>query len=598
MIKTYQKILDLLTPREKRLFLALMCMTVIMGCLEVLGIISIVPFLALASNPDVIHTNDRMSAVYDYMGFESDREFLKAAGLFVFCMFFLSIAFKTFVTYALIRFSTMRNFSIASRLLRGYLRQPYAWFLNRHSADLGRSILSEVDQVVTRSVMPAMKLLMQSITTAAIVCMLMLVDPLVTIAAAAALGGSYALVFLIMRQRLLDIGSLRVKANLERYQMAQEALGGIKEVKVLGLEEGYLNRFSAPARRFASTQAASKIISQIPRHILQAVAFGGLLILMLAMLAEEDQTLNESIPLLGLFALAGNRLFPALQDIYISVTTMRFGAPALDALHKEFADLSGREPKQRNETPMGLHSEIEFDGVRFAYPGASSPALRNMDLKIAANTSVGLVGGTGAGKTTAVDVIMGLLEPQEGSIRVDGVEITRQNRSAWLRTIGYVPQHIFLTDDTVAANIAFGIDAEEIDMEAVERAARIAELHDFVTGEMPKGYDTMVGERGVRLSGGQRQRIGIARALYHNPDVLVMDEATSALDNLTERAVMDAVHNLAGAKTVIMIAHRLSTVQRCDRIVLMENGRIAVQGSYQELMESSPSFRAMAAAHA
>ena len=236
--------------------------------------------------------------------------------------------------------------------------------------------------------------------------------------------------------------------------------------------------------------------------------------------------------------------------------------------------------------------------MHFSYPLAERKALQGLSLTIPARTTVGIVGGTGAGKTTAVDLMLGLLDMQEGTLAVDGVPITPRNVRAWQDTIGYVPQHIFLTDDTVASNVAFGLPPDQIDHAAVERAARIAELHGFVTEELPQGYDTVVGERGIRLSGGQRQRIGIARALYHDPDVLIMDEATSALDNLTERAVMDAVHNLGHAKTIILIAHRLTTVQACDTIFMLEHGQLVAQGSYNELLDTSRKFRAMAVGHA
>jgi ABC-type multidrug transport system fused ATPase/permease subunit len=252
-------------------------------------------------------------------------------------------------------------------------------------------------------------------------------------------------------------------------------------------------------------------------------------------------------------------------------------------------------PARSAAVPLRLTERLELEGMRYAYPKSERGALDGLDLAIDARTTVGIVGGTGAGKTTTVDVILGLLAPQAGELRVDGVPVTEANRRGWQNAIGYVPQSIFLTDDSVAANIAFGLPADEIDHAAVERAAKIAELHNFVMDELPEGYATQVGERGVRLSGGQRQRIGIARALYHDPDVLILDEATSALDNLTEKAVMDAVHNLGHAKTIILIAHRLSTVRDCDMIFMLERGRVVARGSYDELLESSQKFRAMAA---
>ena len=368
---------------------------------------------------------------------------------------------------------------------------------------------------------------------------------------------------------------------------------------MLGLEDAYLRRFRRPAAVFARTQALAAILGTIPRYVLEAVAFGGMLIIVLVLLARAEGRLEEAIPVLGVFAFAGVRMFPAMQKVYDSFTKLRFGGYALDALHRELTESRPAHPlpAQKGEA-LDLKERLTLENIYYSYPSTDKPALNGLSMSIDALTTVGVVGGSGAGKTTAVDVILGLLWPQDGVLRVDGVVINEHNRRAWQRSIGYVPQHIFLADETVAANIAFGVPRKQIDMDAVKRAARLSELDRFVTEELPQGYETMVGERGVRLSGGQRQRIGIARALYYDPSVLVFDEATSALDNLTERAVIDAVHNLSGAKTIIMIAHRLTTVQRCNEIILLEEGQIAARGSYEELMEESEAFQRLASAAA
>jgi ABC-type multidrug transport system fused ATPase/permease subunit len=326
-----------------------------------------------------------------------------------------------------------------------------------------------------------------------------------------------------------------------------------------------------------------------------------MLLLLLVLLKKEGGELANVLPLIALYAFVGMRLMPALQQVFGAFAKLRFGQPALEALHRDLveAEQAGAPLTAgvRTETHkvLPLKESIALDGIVYTYPQADKPALNNLSLTISARSTVGFVGSTGAGKTTAVDLILGLLEPQQGHLKIDGQPVNGKALRAWQRNIGYVPQSIFLTDDTVAANIAFGVPLSKIDQIAVERAARIAELHDFVINEMPKGYGTLVGERGVRLSGGQRQRIGIARALYHDPEVLVLDEATSALDNLTEKAVMDAVHNLGHRKTIIIIAHRISTVKECDSIFLLENGEHRGQGTFEELTEINERFRAMAA---
>jgi ABC-type multidrug transport system fused ATPase/permease subunit len=324
-----------------------------------------------------------------------------------------------------------------------------------------------------------------------------------------------------------------------------------------------------------------------------------MILLVMILLLQRGADLAAMIPTLGVIAAAGLRLIPALQQIYQLFTAMRQGAATLASVHRDMTGLDQehfRHRSQRENVPARpLRRRLDLEGICFAYPGTDRSALRGLDLTIEANTTIGIVGGTGAGKTTLVDIMLGLLDPAEGVMRVDGEPITPETRRAWQKTLGYVPQTIFLSDGTVAENIAFGLPPDRIDHAAVERAARVAALHDFVTTELPEGYNTRVGERGVRLSGGQRQRVGIARALYHDPAMLILDEATSALDNLTERAVMEAVHNITGQKTIVMIAHRLSTVRNCDRIFLLRNGRVAASGRFEDLVRADDEFRRMAA---
>jgi ABC-type multidrug transport system fused ATPase/permease subunit len=292
--------------------------------------------------------------------------------------------------------------------------------------------------------------------------------------------------------------------------------------------------------------------------------------------------------------MATMRLLPSLQQIYFGMVTIRSAGPVLDVIVADFASSPPPLPDPEPDAPpMKLERELALDGVSFAYDSTDRPTLQGVDLTIPARATVGIVGGTGAGKTTLVDLVLGLLSPASGAIRVDGTTLTPDNLRSWRGSIAYVPQTIFLTDDTIAANIAFGVPKAEIDMAAVEHAAQVAALHDFILSDLPAGYETRVGERGVRLSGGQRQRIGIARAMYRDPTLLIMDEATSALDNVTEREVMEAVQRIRGDKTIILIAHRLSTVRSCDTIFLMERGRLLAQGSYDTLLATSAVFRRM-----
>ena len=598
---TVRMLFGLLTPAERRQAYLLLGMILVMAIVDVVGIASIMPFMSLLASPEAIHTNRFLGAAYTTLGFTDPKKFLIFIGTWVFVILVVSISFKAATSWAITYFSTMRNYSIARRLVAGYLAQPYDWFLNRHSAELGKSALSEVQAVVDQAIVPILRMIAQGTVVVAIFSFLIALDPLLALVVGGAMGGMYGLIYLAFRGFLSRIGKDRLAANEARFTVLGEAFGGIKEVKVGGLVPHWLRRFDAAAHRFARTQFLARVVSLMPRFVLEIVAFGGMIILSLVLM-NRGNGLQAVLPILAVYALAGYRLLPALQLFYSDLATYKFMGPALLKLHEDFSEHRrelATDSSQKNSS-AGLWTQdtpqhaIMLDNVTYTYPNARSPALHDLTLRIRARTTVGFVGKTGSGKTTAVDIILGLLQPQTGSLMVDDQKITSENQKAWQRSIGYVPQTIFLTDESITGNIAFGVPKSEIDQLAVEHAARIANLHEFVVNELPSGYDTVVGERGVRLSGGQRQRIGIARALYHKPKVIVLDEATSALDNLTEQAVMDAVYNLGETATVVIIAHRLSTVRECDYIYILDHGQLIGEGSFEELNATDSRFRALA----
>lgn len=596
---TIRKALALLTPREKRRGMLLLAIATLMALLEVVGVASVMPFLAVMADPRRIEASRLLTRLYDGLGFTSTEQFLLFLGAASFTLLVIAAVVRSFGQYALVRFAQMRRHSISERLLETYLRQPYEFFLNRHSGDLTKGILSEVDQVVSNVYQPAIFMAAQVITLAAITLLLIVIDPWVALSAGVLMAGAYSLTYWLIRGTVHRIGNTQVESNRQRFEAASEALGGIKDIKFLGREHAYLERFRRPSFEMARGIAANTTLSLVPRYAIEAIAFGGILLLSLVLLnrsgGHSDSALGEVLPLLGLYALAGYRMLPAAQAIYQSMTLMRFGAAAVDNL---YADLAQREHLDglTTGTParLALHKQVELQGVCYAYPGVSEGGLRDINLSIPIGTTIGVVGSTGAGKTTLVDVILGLLPPQSGKILVDDLEVTAENRRGWMANIGYVPQHIFLSDSTVAQNIALGLPDEAIDRTRVQDCARLARISDFVENELSDGYDTKIGERGVRLSGGQRQRIGIARALYHDPELIVFDEATSALDNLTEQEVMRAVNTLSGSKTIIMVAHRLSTVKICDQIAVLDRGKIAGLGTYADLSRSNSAFKQIA----
>ena len=595
LMKMLKKFFDLLTKQERKNAVFLLVMILIMALLDALGVASIMPFIAVLATPELLETNVFLKTIYNFsnsLGIKTVEQFLFLLGLLVLVILVSSLAFKAFVTYAQLRFALMREYSVGRRLVEGYLHQPYSWFLSRNSADLGKNILSEVNEVIGGGMIPLMTLIAQSAVAIALLTLVILVDPKLALIVSLTLVTAYALIFKAASGLLSTMGKERVIANQARFTAVNEAFGAAKEVKVGRLEQVYIRRFSGPAQIYARNQAAASVISQLPRFAIEALAFGGLLLLVLYLMAQHG-SFAYSLPTIARYAFAGYRLMPALQQIYGSLSRLRFLGPALDALHADLTSLQTTHPNHSQEA-IAPEQTIHLNRIQYRYPGAPKLALKSLNLSIPANSTVGFVGASGSGKTTAVDLILGLLEAQEGTLEVDGQPITDCNRRSWQRTIGYVPQQIYLADASVAANIAFGVDAKDIDQAAVERAAKIANLHEFVVNELPQQYQTILGERGVRLSGGQRQRIGIGRALYHNPRVLVLDEATSALDNITERTVMEAVHNLGHGITIILIAHRLSTVRQCDLIYLLERGVLKASGTYKELITKNKHFAAMA----
>ena len=591
-METIKKLSYLLSSKERYKIVLLLLMILIMALIDLLGIASIMPFIAVLSNPELIETNDALSYAYEIgnnFGITTKNRFLFALGIVVFLLLIMSISFKAMTLYFQTRFVKMCEYNIASRLIKSYLYQPYSWFLNRNSATIGKTILSEVSRVVGKGLTPMMNLITNIIVTLTIFILLVYVEPKLAGIVLLTMCTFYVLVYNFNKNLLSKIGKELFSDNEKRFKVLSEAFGASKEVKVGGLEKVFINQFSKPAKNIALRTSLVTIMSEMPRFTLEAVAFGGMLLITLYFMILSSDITNV-IPIIALYALAGYRLMPALQKIFISLTSLRVVSPALDSLHN---DLKNLKPiiLSKNEDTLIVNNDICLKNIHYNYPNASKTALKNISLTIPVNKTIGLVGATGSGKTTTVDILLGLLEAQKGTLEVDGRIINNDNRRAWQSSIGYVPQQIFLTDNTVSANIAFGVDFKDIDEEAVMNAAKIANIHNFIMNELPLKYRTTVGERGIRLSGGQRQRIGIARALYHKPKVLVLDEATSALDNLTEKAVMDSVHNSEKNITKILIAHRLSSVKNCDKIFLFHKGEIKEQGNFEELLKISDEFK-------
>lgn len=598
-MKNIWKAIALLTSRERKFGAIVLMLVMGMALLEAIGIASVMPFLALLGDPQILDTNTILKAFYNRaqgFGINTPTDFLILLGIGAFVVTIFSAAYRAATQYTMSRYVEMLRHSISVRLLETYLQQPYTFFLKHHSGDLSKTVLSETDQLINTIFHPAYNMLAYSLVLISMTTLLIVVNPWLALLTATLLGGFYAVIFSTLMSRLADLGKKMVIANKDRFMAAGEAFGGIKDIKLLGREQSYLSRFYHPSRQFATTQARYQIFSQVPHYLVEAVIFGTMLLFTIILLIHSgglnNGALGQILPVLGLYALAAYRLKPALQQIYQGLASLRYGQAVINNIYTSLHPDKTRAPMpHQNPAPLRAHHSIALHQLSYFYPDTTKPALLDLNLEIPVGSSVGLVGSTGAGKTTLVDIILGLLEPTQGKIVVDGAPVTHKHLRAWQRSLGYVPQEIFLTDTSVAENIALGVPPAQIDQQQVEHCARLAQVHDFIMQNMPTQYATLVGERGVRLSGGQRQRIGIARALYRNPDVLVFDEATSALDTITEQAVMDAIDTLAHQKTIILIAHRLSTVKNCDQIVLLEQGKVQATGRFDTLIDSNDQFR-------
>ena len=591
-MQTINKLFSLLTRDEQKRLMLLFFVVLLMGLVELLGLTSILPFVAMLSDPNIVENNSLLNWAFQtssIFGIENKKQFLFFSGVLTFILLVFSLVVKSVTTYLQINFTASTKYNIEKRIITGYLNQSYSWFLDRHSADLGKNILSEVNTVVNGGIRPMIDLIARSVVAILVVILLIAVDPKLALIVGLILSSTYLIIYLLIRGYLNFIGEERLKANRWRFTMVTEAFGAIKEIKIGGMEQAYINRYAAPAKRLTKYEAIFSVLTQLPRFAIEAVSFGGLILIVLYLMAKSNNFLNI-IPIIALYALAGYRLIPLLQGIFISINALRYVSPPLNSLNKELQQLQTSSLSEDKKV-LQLKKEIKLNQINFKYSNVPQQTLKNINIKIPIGSYTGIVGATGSGKTTLIDIILGLLEPQDGKLEVDDKIINDNNRRAWQRSIGYVPQQIFLTDDTIAANIAFGLNLKDIDQNKVEKAAKISSLHEFIINDLPLKYQTIVGERGVKLSGGQRQRIGIARALYHDPQVLLMDEATNALDNITEQTVMDTVFKLKRERTIILITHRLSSVKNCDNIILVEKGEIKQQGTFEKLSQANDYFK-------
>ncbi len=576
MIEAVRKIPFLLTAVQRKGALALLILMVIGMALETLCTGLVIPAIALLTQD--LSSYPSLAPMLDRLGNPSRSELVLYAMLSLVVIYVAKNGFLAFLFWRQTRFAFGVQADLSQRLFTVYLRQPYSFHLQRNSAQLMSNVNGEVS-LFTDALLNCLAILTEAMVLLGIGALLFAIEPLGAAIAVLVLGGSAWLFQYFTRRRIASWAATRRQHVVLQQQHLHQGFGGVKDVKILGREQEFIDQYSLHNRLTARANQMHTMLQMFPRLWLEALAVIGLTVLVGVMLAQR-RDMASILPVLGLFAAAAFRLMPSVNRSLGAIQALRYCVPAVNALYEE---VKLAPPPPQASAPMpALHKELRTVSLRFRYPDAAAPALDSLGISIGKGESVGFVGPSGSGKSTLVDVLLGLLTPEAGRVEVDGRNIQADLR-AWQDQVGYVPQSIYLTDDSLRRNIAFGLPNDAIDEAAVRRAIRAAQLEEFVSA-LPDGLDTIIGERGVRLSGGQRQRIGIARALYHDPSVLVLDEATSALDTATELGVMQAVNALRGEKTLIVVAHRLSTVAGCDRLYRLERGRVADEGAPSRIL--------------
>ena len=580
-----------LSRRRKRQLALLFALMLLSSLSETVSLGALFPFLGALSNAEKLLANPRWQPLLSLADIESTLQLVTGFAVAFIATIVLAAGLRILALTARTRLAAAIGSDISCQIYRNTLQQPYRFHVQHNSSDLIQMVTVDTNRLVTNVLNPLLTLLMDGLLVPILVGALILIDGRIAMSAGAILGGTYAVIYRTRRRLLYRNSQVITQAGQRRIKAVQEGIGGIRDVLLSNTQDYFLYTYQDAESSLKRAKATNLLVATTPRHVIEAIAMTA--IALLALTLRRDGDFSQVVPVLGSLALGAKRLLPALQGVFSAFATVQ-GARAsltrvLTSLQRPVDPLLMLPPPAE---PMVLEKELHLEHVWFRYSDDTNWVLQDLNLSITARTTVGFVGSTGSGKSTTVDLIMGLLQPQKGMIWVDGQPLEGERLRQWQQGIAHVPQSIFLADATIAENIAFGMPKKQIDFEQVRKASQLAQIDQYIQ-KLPASYDTYVGERGIRLSGGQRQRIGIARALYKKVPVIVFDEATSALDNTTEEEVMKAINELSRQFTIILVAHRLSTVEKCDQIIELGQGTVVAQGKYQELIEGSESFQKM-----
>ena len=594
MLKIIKDLFKLLTLNQRKRFYFLQILVIIMAIFEIISVGLIVNFMSLVGDVSLLEQTGFMAQIYKASGISSEPQFLFLTGISILIFLVISTIISMITTWRLAMFAQRTGTELADRLYSHFLNQSWLFHASGSSAILTKKITVECARVTGGILLPLMYMNAKIALVTLLSLSIFLYDPTIALIGISVFGISYFFIFKGVRNFLNRNGEVISEVSAQRFTLMNEGFGGIKDVLLLGRDYDFINRFNRSGRRLAYSMGMNIAISASPRYFVELIAFGSMISLVLYLIASYEGNLGMILPVLSVYAVGGVKLLPAFQQIYTEIAAVKANIPAFYSIRDDLQN-SFEEKKvltEANQVVLDFKKNISLEEITFNYPGIEEPTLKELNMSIPVNSVTGIVGPSGSGKSTLIDILLGLIHPQKGQLRVDGNIINDENRRSWQNTFGFVAQSIFLSEGTIAENVAFGIPVDKIDFKQVEKALNLAHLSELVKS-LKNGIHSKVGERGVQLSGGQRQRIGIARALYHEAEVLVLDEATSSLDGITEKMIMEAINEFSGKKTIILIAHRLKTVQKCDQIFFIDNGQVVDKGTYEELIKTNEQFKKM-----
>lgn len=598
MYKLIKQFFSLLTTQQRKKFIWMQLLVILAAFGEIIGIASIIPFMTLVGDTNILNEPNYLSNLYANSGFNTELEFVFMVGVFVLIVLVLSSCISIFTIWRLSMFAAQIGTEIGDRLYNFYLKQNWLFHSSINSSELTNKVVNETTRITNGILMPLVTMNARIALAFFMLTGLFIYDPLVATTGVFVFGIAYVFLFIFVRSRLLFNGKKISEIYGARYLLLNEGFGGIKDILLYGRANSFVNRFNNSGMKLAYSLGNNQALTLTPRYFIELIAFAIIIILTLYLILNHQGDLGIVIPLLSVYAVAAIKILPAFQQIYLSVANIKASMPAFEAIEEDLSKsmLLDNKTIEFDERYLQPKEKILIENISFTYPKKFEPVLNNANVSIPINSVIGIVGPSGSGKSTLIDVILGLIEPQKGNLKIDELIVDSNNLRSWQNCIGFVPQSIFLSEGSILENITFGIEDSKIDFDRVDRVIKLSHLDELIS-TLENGIYTRVGERGVQLSGGQRQRIGIARALYKKSEVLVFDEATSSLDGISERMIMDAIDSFIGKKTIIIVAHRLKTVERCDKIFYFDKGTVLDEGSYDELIERNPSFKKMAQVH-